>query len=57
MFLDRYLASAEFSVLEGTRILLSDGPAAVDRRAAVAAPLAAAEAPAGVARSTADEPP
>ena len=27
MFLDRYLASTEFSVLEGTRILLSDGPA------------------------------
>jgi len=25
-FLDRYLASKEFSVLEGTRILLSDGP-------------------------------
>ena len=25
-FLDRYLASTEFSVLEGTRILLSDGP-------------------------------
>jgi quinol monooxygenase YgiN len=25
-FLDRYLASAEFSILEGTRILLSDGP-------------------------------
>jgi quinol monooxygenase YgiN len=25
-FLDRYLSSAEFSILEGTRILLSDGP-------------------------------
>jgi quinol monooxygenase YgiN len=25
-FLDRYLASKEFSVLEGTRILLTDGP-------------------------------
>lgn len=25
-FLDRYLSSKEFSVLEGTRILLSDGP-------------------------------
>ena len=26
MFLDRYLASAEFRILEGTRFLLSDGP-------------------------------
>jgi quinol monooxygenase YgiN len=25
-FLERYLASTEFSVLEGTRILLNDGP-------------------------------
>ena len=25
-FLDRYLASPEYSILEGTRILLSDGP-------------------------------
>ena len=27
MYLDRYLASPEYQVLEGTRILLRDGPA------------------------------
>lgn len=26
VYLDRYLASAEFEILEGTRILLRDGP-------------------------------
>ena len=45
MFLDRYLASAEFSDPRRHTLSAQRRTGAVDRRAAVAAPFAAAEAP------------